>query len=220
MTTHGLQGIGMTSQRTRARMIERLREKGIRNEAVLMAMAAVPRHVFIEEALASRAYEDTALPLGMGQTISQPFIVARMIELLLNGRQGLGKTLEIGAGCGYQAAVLAQLSKDVYAVERLAPLLEKAKANMRVLQQFNVRLKHADGQFGLPEAAPFDSIIVAAAGAGIPPDLLRQLAPGGRMVLPVGGQEQYLCLVEHTQNGFTETRLDPVRFVPLLPGTQ
>ncbi len=220
MTVRALQGIGMTSQRTRARMIDRLREKGIRSEKVLAAMAAVPRHAFVEEALASRAYEDTALPLGMGQTISQPYIVARMIELLLNGRPGLGKTLEVGAGCGYQAAVLAQLSKDVFALERIGPLLEKAKANMRTLQQFNVRLKLADGNFGLPEAAPFDSIIVAAAGPVIPPELLRQLAPGGRMVLPVGGQEQYLCLVEHTQNGFTETRLDPVRFVPLLSGIQ
>lgn len=220
MTVRSLQGIGMTSQRTRARMIDRLREKGIRSEKVLAAMAAVPRHAFVEEALASRAYEDTALPLGMGQTISQPYIVARMIELLLNGRPALGKTLEVGAGCGYQAAVLAQISKDVFALERIGPLLEKAKANMRTLQQFNVRLKLADGNFGLPEAAPFDSIIVAAAGPVIPPELLRQLAPGGRMVLPVGGQEQYLCLVEHTPNGFTETRLDPVRFVPLLPGTQ
>lgn len=220
MTVHTLQGIGMTSQRTRTRMVERLRDKGIRNELVLAAMAAVPRHAFVEEALASRAYEDTALPLGMGQTISQPFIVARMIELLLNGRPGLGKTLEIGAGCGYQAAVLAQLSKDVFALERIAALLEKAKANMRKLQQFNVRLKLADGNFGLTEAAPFDSIIVAAAGPSIPVELLRQLAPGGRMVLPVGGQEQYLCLVEHTPKGFTETRLDPVRFVPLLSGTQ
>lgn len=220
MTVRGLQGIGMTSQRTRARMIDRLREKGIRSEKVLAAMAAVPRHAFVEEALASRAYEDTALPLGMGQTISQPYIVARMIELLLNGRPGLGKTLEVGAGCGYQAAVLAQLSKDVFALERIGPLLEKAKANMRTLQQFNVRLKLADGNFGLPEAAPFDSIIVAAAGPLIPPELLRQLARGGRMVLPVGGQEQYLCLVEHTPNGFTETRLDPVRFVPLLSGIQ
>ena len=220
MTVRSLQGIGMTSQRTRARMVDRLREKGIRSEKVLAAMAAVPRHAFVEEALASRAYEDTALPLGMGQTISQPYIVARMIELLLNGRPGLGKTLEVGAGCGYQAAVLAQLSKDVFALERIGPLLEKAKANMRTLQQFNVRLKLADGNFGLPEAAPFDSIIVAAAGPLIPPELLRQLAPGGRMVLPVGGQEQYLCLVEHTPNGFTETRLDPVRFVPLLSGIQ
>lgn len=201
-------------------MVERLREKGIRSEAVLAAMAAVPRHIFVEEALASRAYEDTALPLGMGQTISQPYIVARMIELLLNGRPGIGKTLEIGAGCGYQAAVLAQLSKEVYAVERIGPLLEKAKANMRTLQQFNVRLKHADGMLGLPEAGPFDSIIVAAAGLNIPPALLSQLAPGGRLVLPVGASEQYLSLIERSPQGYTETRLDAVRFVPLLSGTQ
>jgi len=215
-----LNGIGMTSQRTRARMIERLREKGIRSEAVLKAMAAVPRHVFVEEALASRAYEDTALPLGMGQTISQPYVVARMIELLLNGRTTLGKTLEIGAGCGYQAAVLAQLTNEVYAVERLAPLLEKAKANMRTLQQFNVRLKHADGQFGLPEAGPFDSIIVAAAGTSVPTALLEQLAVGGRLVLPVGAAEQYLSFIERSPQGYVETRLDAVRFVPLLSGTQ
>lgn len=220
MSTRGLSGIGMTSQRTRGRMIERLREQGIRNEAVLAAMAAVPRHIFVEEALASRAYEDTALPLGMGQTISQPYVVARMIEVLLNGRPGLGKTLEVGAGCGYQAAVLAQLTKEVYAVERLGPLLEKAKANMRQLQQFNVRLKHADGQLGLPEAAPFDSIIVAAAAPRIPPALLDQLAEGGRMILPVGGGEQYLSFIERTPQGFVETRLDAVRFVPLLTGTQ
>ena len=213
-------GIGMTSQRTRTRMIERLRDKGIRNEAVLAAMASVPRHVFVEEALASRAYEDTALPLGMGQTISQPFVVARMIELLLNGRASLGKTLEVGAGCGYQAAVLAQLTNEVYALERLGPLLEKAKANMRTLQQFNVRLKHADGQFGLPEAAPFDSIIVAAAGLQVPPALLEQLALGGRLVLPVGAGEQYLSFIERTPHAFVEKRLDAVRFVPLLSGTQ
>jgi len=220
MTTSGLHGIGMTSQRTRARMIERLREMGIRNEAVLNAMAAVPRHVFVEEALASRAYEDTALPLGMGQTISQPFVVARMIELLLNGRTTLGKTLEVGAGCGYQAAVLAQLTTDVYAIERLAPLLEKAKANMRQLKQFNVRLKHGDGRLGMPEAAPFDSIIVAAAGLEVPPALLEQLAVGGRLVLPVGTSEQYLSFIERTPQGFVEKRLDAVRFVPLLAGTQ
>ena len=215
-----LQGIGMTSQRTRVRMIDRLREQGIRSDAVLSAMAAVPRHIFVEEALASRAYEDTALPLGMGQTISQPYVVARMIELLLNGRSTLGKTLEIGAGCGYQAAVLAQLTKEVYAIERLGPLLEKAKLHMRALQQFNVRLKHADGQLGLPEVAPFDSIIVAAAGIQVPPALLSQLAVGGRMVLPVGTTEQYLSFIERTPEGFTETRLDAVRFVPLLSGTQ
>ncbi|MFZ1900834.1 MAG: protein-L-isoaspartate(D-aspartate) O-methyltransferase, partial [Azonexus sp.] len=205
---------------TRARMIERLREMGIRNEAVLNAMAAVPRHVFVEEALASRAYEDTALPLGMGQTISQPFVVARMIELLLNGRTSLGKTLEVGAGCGYQAAVLAQLTTDVFAIERLAPLLEKAKANMRQLKQFNVRLKHGDGRLGMPEAAPFDSIIVAAAGLEVPPALLEQLAVGGRLVLPVGTSEQYLSFIERTPQGFVEKRLDAVRFVPLLAGTQ
>lgn len=215
-----MHGIGMTSQRTRARMIERLREKGIRHELVLRAMASVPRHVFVEEALASRAYEDTALPLGMGQTISQPYIVARMIELLLNGRTGLGRTLEIGAGCGYQAAVLAQLTNEVYAVERLGPLLEKAKANMRTLQQFNVRLKHADGHLGLPEAGPFDSIIVAAAGMQVPPALLEQLAMGGRLVLPIGTSEQYLSFIERTPQGYVETRLDAVRFVPLLAGTQ
>jgi protein-L-isoaspartate(D-aspartate) O-methyltransferase len=210
----------MTSQRTRVRMIERLREQGIRNESVLAAMAAVPRHVFVEEALASRAYEDTALPLGMGQTISQPYVVARMVELLLNGRAGLGRTLEVGAGCGYQAAVLAQLTKEVYALERLAPLLEKAKANLRKLQQFYVRLKHADGQFGLPEAAPYDSIIVAAASPQIPQALLAQLGEGGRLVLPVGAVEQYLSFVERTPAGFVESRLDGVRFVPLLSGTQ
>lgn len=210
----------MTSQRTRNRMIERLREKGVRNEAVLTAMAAVPRHVFVEEALASRAYEDTALPLGMGQTISQPYVVARMIELLLNGRNTLGKTLEVGAGCGYQAAVLAQLTSEVYSVERLGPLLEKAKANMRTLQQFNVRLKHADGQMGLPEAAPFDSIIVAAAGTNVPQALLEQLAMGGRLILPIGSAEQYLSFIERTPQGYVENRLDSVRFVPLLAGMQ
>lgn len=220
MNHRSLSGVGMTSQRTRTRMIDRLREQGIRNEAVLAAMAQVPRHVFVEEALASRAYEDTALPLGMGQTISQPYVVARMIELLLSGRPGLGKTLEVGAGCGYQAAVLAQLTGEVYAVERIRPLLEKAKSHMRRLQQFNVRLKHADGQLGLPEAAPFDSIVVAAAAPRVPPALLQQLAEGGRLVLPVGAGEQYLCLIERTPQGFVETRLDGVRFVPLLTGTE
>ena len=220
MTTNGLHGIGMTSQRTRARMIERLREKGIRNEAVLRAMAAVPRHVFVEEALASRAYEDTALPLGMGQTISQPFVVARMIELLLNGRSSLGRTLEVGAGCGYQAAVLAQLTDEVYAVERIAPLLAKAKLNLRAIKQLKVRLKHADGQFGLPEAAPFDTIIVAAAAAHVPRALLQQLAPNGRMILPLGTATQQLVLIDRRAEAYVETRLDAVRFVPLLSGVE
>lgn len=217
--SRGVSGIGMTSQRTRARMIERLREQGIRDEQVLAAIAAVPRHVFVEEALASRAYEDTALPLGHQQTISQPFIVARMIEVLRAGRE-LGKTLEIGAGCGYQAAVLAQLTDEVYAVERIEPLLAKAKLNLRAIQQFNVRLKHADGQFGLPEAAPFDTIIVAAAASRVPPALLQQLALGGRMLLPLGKGEQFLLLIERRADCYVETRLDSVRFVPLLSGLE
>ncbi|MBK6631271.1 MAG: protein-L-isoaspartate(D-aspartate) O-methyltransferase [Betaproteobacteria bacterium] len=214
-----LSGIGMTSQRTRARMIERLRAEGIRDERVLSAMAVVPRHIFVEEALASRAYEDMALPIGLKQTISQPFIVARMIELLAAGRE-LGKTLEIGAGCGYQAAVLAQLAKDVYAVERLAQLLDKARANLRHLRLPNVRLKHADGYLGLAEAAPFDTIILAAAAGHVPKALLGQLAVGGRMILPLGGAEQSLCLIERSARGYSETRLEPVRFVPLVAGVE
>ncbi|MBK6676118.1 MAG: protein-L-isoaspartate(D-aspartate) O-methyltransferase [Rhodocyclaceae bacterium] len=213
-----LQGIGMTSQRTRARMIERLREHGIRDERVLTAMAAVPRHVFVGPALAHRAYEDTALPLILGQTISQPYVVARMIELLLAGRATLGKTLEVGAGCGYQAAVLGTLSKEVFAVERLAPLLAQARDNLRTAKLSHVRLKHADGMAGLPEAAPFDTIVVAAAAAAVPRALLDQLAPGGRLMLPLGSQDQVLSLFERTAQGVVETRFDPVRFVPLLPG--
>ena len=219
MNQRAVSGIGMTSQRTRTRMIDRLREQGIRDERVLAAIAAVPRHVFVEEALASRAYEDTALPLGFAQTISQPYIVARMIEVLRSGRE-LGRTLEVGAGCGYQAAVLAQLTDEVYAVERIGPLLAKAKANMRTIQQFKVRLKHADGQWGLPEAAPFDTIILAAAAAHVPQALLQQLALGGRMLMPLGAAEQHLLLVERRAEGFVETRLDGVRFVPLLSGVE
>jgi protein-L-isoaspartate(D-aspartate) O-methyltransferase len=212
-------GIGMTSQRTRTRMIDRLREEGIRDERVLAAIAAVPRHVFVEEALASRAYEDSALPLGYSQTISQPYIVARMIELLLDGHK-LGKTLEIGAGSGYQAAVLAQLTDEVYAIERIEPLLARAKLNLRAIQQFKVRLKHADGQLGLPEAAPFDTIILAAAASRVPHVLLQQLALGGRMLLPLGTGEQFLLMVERRAEGYVETRLDSVHFVPLLSGLE
>ena len=216
----GHRGIGMTSQRTRMRMIERLREKGVRDEAVLAAMAAVPRHIFVEEAMAHRAYEDTALPLGSGQTISQPYIVARMIEMLKAGRPGLGRTLEVGAGCGYQAAVLAQLTEEVFAIERLEPLIEKAKLNLRAVQEFRVRLKHGDGQLGLPEAAPFDTIILAAAAQRVPPLLLQQLALGGRMMLPLGTGDQVLCLIERRPEGFVESRMDAVRFVPLLSGIE
>ncbi|MDR2789187.1 MAG: protein-L-isoaspartate(D-aspartate) O-methyltransferase [Candidatus Accumulibacter sp.] len=210
----------MTSRRNRMHMVDRLREQGIRDERVLAAIAAVPRHLFIEEALASRAYKDMALPLGFAQTISQPFVVARMIEILLDKRAGLGKTLEVGAGCGYQAAVLAQLTPDVYAVERIGALLEQAKLNLRAVRQFRVRLKHADGQHGLPEAAPFDTIILAAAAQGVPSALLQQLALGGRMLLPLGSGDQRLILIERRAEGYVETRLDGVRFVPLLSGLE
>ncbi|HYS50399.1 MAG TPA: protein-L-isoaspartate(D-aspartate) O-methyltransferase [Burkholderiales bacterium] len=212
-------GIGMTSQRTRDRMVARLREKGIRDEAVLAAMAATPRHIFIEEALASRAYEDTALPIGFEQTISQPFVVARMIEAL-RGEAPLGNVLEIGTGCGYQAALLARLATEVYSVERIAGLLEKARGNLRPLRLSNLRLVHADGTHGLPEAAPFDGIIVAAAAPRVPGALLQQLAPGGRMIVPVGSGDQALCLIERAPSGFTEKWLDAVRFVPLRGGKQ
>ncbi|MDR1888501.1 MAG: protein-L-isoaspartate(D-aspartate) O-methyltransferase [Zoogloeaceae bacterium] len=217
-----LAGIGMTSRRTRARMIDRLRARGIADETVLAAMNAVPRHIFVEEALSSHAYDDMALPLGFGlnqtTTISQPYIVARMLEILLNGRRSPGKTLEVGAGCGYQSAVLGHLSRDVYAVERIEPLLARARRNLAQLPDIRVHLKHADGGLGLPEAVPFDSIIVSAAATAVPQDLLRQLAPDGILVLPVGGSEQYLYRIERTSQGFVETRLESVRFVPLLVG--
>lgn len=213
-------GIGMTSQRTRARMIERLREQGVRDARVLHAMSLVPRHLFLDPALASRAYEDTALPLGFSQTISQPYVVARMIELLITDRE-LGKTLEVGAGCGYQAAVLAMLSKEVFAVERIAPLLQRARENLKQLKLTRVRLKHADGMLGLPEAAPFDTIILAAAAVEIPRTLLDQLAVGGRLIMPLGGAaKQSICLIERTPDGLHESRFDAVRFVPLLPGVE
>jgi protein-L-isoaspartate(D-aspartate) O-methyltransferase len=219
MPASRVRGIGMTSQRTRDRMVARLREKGIRDEGVLAAIAAVPRHIFIEEALASRAYEDTALPIGFEQTISQPFVVARMLEAL--GEQGrLGTVLEVGTGCGYQAAVLAQLAKEVYSVERIAGLLEKARSNLRSLRLSNLRLVYADGSQGLPKAAPFDGIVVAAAARGVPPALLQQLASGGRMIVPLGADNQALCLIEKTSTGLTEKWLDPVRFVPLRNGRQ
>jgi len=219
MSSPVLTGIGMTSQRTHARMIERLREQGVRDARVLHALGQVPRHLFLDPALASRAYDDTALPLGFSQTISQPYVVARMIELLINGRE-LGKTLEIGAGCGYQAAVLAMLSKQVFAVERIAPLLARARENLKQIKLTRIRLKHADGNLGLPEAAPFDTIILAAAAASVPHALLEQLAPGGRLVMPLGGAAQVICLIERTPDGLLESRFDAVRFVPMLPGVE
>jgi len=215
-----LSGIGMTSQRTRARLIERLREQGIKDEAVLAAMFEVPRHLFVDEALASRAYDDVSLPINFNQTISQPYIVARMIEVLRAGdlNRPLNRVLEIGTGCGYQAAVLAQVAREVYTVERIQPLYERARKQLRELKLRNVSVRYADGSTGLPEAAPFDGIIMAAAAPALSSVLREQLAAGGRMVLPVGTQEQWLYLVERDARGFRETRLEPVKFVPLLIG--
>jgi len=210
-------GIGMTSQRTRGRMIERLRAEGIRDEVVLAAMNAVPRHIFVDEALASRAYDDVSLPLGFGQTISRPYTVARMIEIVRAGGT-LNRVLEIGSGCGYQAAVLAQLAREVHTVERVQPLYDRAVSCLRELHAGNVALYHADGGVGLPQAVPFDGIIMAAAATHVPQALLEQLAVGGRMVLPLGAQEQVLCLVERDAQGYRETRLEAAKFVPLLMG--
>jgi len=213
-----LGGIGMTSQRTRARMVQRLRENGIRDERVLAAMASVPRHLFVEEALASRAYEDTALPIGFSQTISQPFVVARMVELVLQ-KEKTGTVLEVGTGCGYQAAVLAKLFPEAYSVERIKALLERARANLLPLRLKNLRLVHGDGYAGLEGAAPFQAIVVAAASRQVPQVLLRQLAPGGRMVLPLHeGAAQKLVLYERNGRGFVESELEPVRFVPMETG--
>ena len=218
-----LAGIGMTSQRTRERMVDRLREQGIGDETVLSAISAVPRHVFVEEALASRAYEDTALPIGSGQTISQPYVVAKMIEALRAGGRTLGRVLEIGTGCGYQAAVLAHLAPEVYSIERIQALLDLARRTLLGLKLSNLRLIYADGNLGLDKAAPFDSIIVAAAAPQVPPALLQQLASGGRMILPLktphaGRGTQQLVLIERGTRGFSETIMDAVRFVPLETG--
>ena len=191
--------------------------RSIVDEAVLNVMNEIPRHIFVEEALASRAYDDCALPIGFGQTISQPYIVARMSELLTAGKPP-GKILEIGTGCGYQTSILARLSTEVYSVERLMPLLSKARRNVRELRVMNIRFKHADGHIGIPEDAPFDGIMVTAAATHVPDALKQQLAIGGRMVVPMGTTEQYLCVIERSRSGFAETRLDAVKFVPMLSG--
>lgn len=211
-------GIGMTSQRTRERMLARLREQGIKDEVVLSAMGSIARHIFVDEALSIRAYEDVSLPIGFGQTISQPYIVAKMTEILRAGRP-LGKVLEIGTGCGYQTAVLSKLAKEVYSLERISPLIMKARGHLRELRMSNIKLKHADGTMGLPEIAPFDGIIVTAAASHIPDELMAQLAIGGRMVIPVGINDQILYLIERTETEYKKTKLEAVKFVPLLGGT-
>jgi protein-L-isoaspartate(D-aspartate) O-methyltransferase len=210
-------GIGMTSERTRMRMIAALRREGIRDERVLGAMTEIPRHAFVDEGIASRAYEDTPLPIGHGQTISSPTIVALMTQLLLE-KGTLGKVLEVGTGCGYQTAVLAKLVKEVYTLERIAPLMDKARRHLRDLRIYNVRFKHVDGHGGYPEAAPFDGILITAAASHIPPALKAQLAIGGRMVIPVGIEDQWLYVVDRTETGFSEQKREAVRFVPLVPG--
>jgi protein-L-isoaspartate(D-aspartate) O-methyltransferase len=213
MDTHG---IGMTSRRTRDRLILRLREEGIRDERVLEAILHVPRHVFVDEALASRAYEDTALPIGHGQTISQPYIVALMTQALIAGGR-LKKVLEVGTGSGYQTAVLAGLVDEIYSVERLEPLMKLARKRLREIGCRNVHIKLSDGSWGWKEHAPYDGIIVTAAPAAVPPALLEQLAPGGRLVIPVGGPTmQELLLVQQTDKGPIQERLELVNFVPLV----
>ena len=210
-------GIGMTSDRTRKRMIDLIRAEGVTDERVLNAMLEIPRHKFVDEGIASRAYEDVALPIGHGQTISSPTIVGLMTQLLLEVKP-MNKVLEVGTGCGYQTAVLGKLVKEVYTLERIAPLMDKARRNLRDLRFYNIRYKHADGHGGYPEAAPYDGILMAASATHVPEALKQQLAVGGRMVLPVGIEEQWLYTVDRTANGYVEQKRMGVRFVPLLPG--
>ena len=211
-------GIGMTSQRTRDRLVTRLREEGISNEAVLDVIRNTPRHLFVDEALASRAYEDTALPIGYNQTISQPYIVAVMTDLVVRGNPQ--KVLEIGTGSGYQAAILAPLVSKIYTVERIKPLAVQARQRFRQLGLRNIRASYSDGTEGLPDFAPYDAIITTAATEAIPEALMEQLSPrGGRLIIPVGGRDrQTLTLVTRNGDSYEQEDLDPVIFVPLLTG--
>ncbi|MDR2215480.1 MAG: protein-L-isoaspartate(D-aspartate) O-methyltransferase [Nevskiaceae bacterium] len=211
-------GIGMTSARTRDRLVQRLREQGITNLKVLERIRTVPRHIFVDEALASRAYEDTALPIGWGQTISQPYIVAKMTEALIAG-PALRKVLEVGTGCGYQTAVLAPLVATLYSVERIAPLVKRARERVRSLDINNVRFKHGDGMKGWSTQAPFDGILAAAAPLTIPETLVEQLAIGGRLIVPVGPEgQQQLLRITRREAGLHREVLGTVSFVPLLAG--
>ena len=213
--------LGLNSERLRQAMVQRLRDQGISDERVLAAMGAVPRHLFVDEALASRAYEDAALPIGHSQTISQPWVVARMLAAVCEDREPT-RVLEVGAGCGYQAAVMAQFVREVHAIERIRGLFELARGHLRALRlATRVRLIHGDGMLGLPGIAPFDAIVVAAAGLSIPQALLAQLAPGGRLIAPEGGASQRLVLVERTgAASWSRRELEAVRFVPLRAGIQ
>jgi protein-L-isoaspartate(D-aspartate) O-methyltransferase len=211
-------GIGMTSARTRDRLVQRLRDQGIVNPAVLDRIRNVPRHIFVDEALGTRAYEDTALPIGFGQTISQPYIVARMTEALLEGGP-VSRVLEVGTGCGYQTAVLSPLVTTIYTIERIAPLMERARDRIKELGMKNVRFRHGDGSVGWKAHGPFDAILVAAAPLTVPGALLQQLRPGGRLIVPVGpeGEQQLIRYTQREQRLERET-LGAVAFVPLLGG--
>ncbi len=214
----GIRGIGMTSARTRDRLIRRLIEQGIRSASVLEQIRTVPRHLFVDEALASRAYEDTALPIGLGQTISQPYVVARMSEALLDNMAG-DKLLEIGTGCGYQTAVLAPLVKEIYSVERIPALLRKTKQRLRSLDIYNLHFRQGDGWQGWAKYAPYDGILVAAAAPEIPEKLLQQLAPDGVLIIPVGPSgQQELAMVKRQNDHFEQVSLGLVSFVPLVQG--
>lgn len=216
----GVRGIGMTSQRTRQRLVAYLRDAGIRDERVLQAIVELPRHLFVDEALASRAYENTALPIGFGQTISQPFIVARMTEAVLTERLP-GKVLEIGTGSGYQTAVLASVAERVFSVERIGALLTTARQRLQTLGLSNVRYKHDDGSVGWSRYGPYDGILVTAAATRFPDDLLDQLAVGAALIAPVGpAAQQELIRVERTLSGFERRSLGAVSFVPLLGGVR
>jgi protein-L-isoaspartate(D-aspartate) O-methyltransferase len=215
-----IKGSGMTSQRTRERMIERLGDKGIRDLRVLQAIRSVPRHCFLDEALSHRAYEDVSLPIAFNQTISQPYIVARMTELLCTALDGNAKILEIGTGCGYQTAVLAQLFRHIYSIERIGELLQRTQERLNTLKIMNVTTKCADGRYGWVQHGPFDGVIITAAAPIFPDWLLKQLAPEGVVILPEGEKTQNLCVYKRKGGELLRAELEPVNFVPLLEGVQ
>ena len=218
MNKVNLTGIGMTSQRTRDRLLSRLIDQGIGCMRLLDVVRSTPRHIFLDEALAHKAYEDVALPIGFNQTISQPYIVAKMTEAILNTRK-FDRVFEIGTGCGYQTAILAQLAKSVSTVERIKPLLERAKKNLKLLKSLNIEYQHVDGSLGWKKNGPYDAIIATAAPQRVPEELLQQLALGGRLIIPVGGENnQELQLITREKSGFTVQILEQVKFVPLLRG--
>ena len=225
MTEFNLQGIGLTSRRTRERLVADLKAAGITDEGVLDVIATVPRHIFVDEALAHRAYEDKALPIGHGQTISQPYVVARMTAALLGSLRRAGREprriLEIGTGSGYQTAVLASLVETVFSVERIRDLLERARMRLRAMDVRNVRLRHDDGNLGWAAEAPFDAVLVTAGASHVPDALMEQLGDGAPLVIPVGrGDVQQLKLLERDGDGWRTQTLEDVRFVPLVQGTR